>query len=88
MDNKNPNSFSDEVGKQLGKLFVLSMYQAKATVVLANAIKNDPTVSQKTKDKANETLEVIDKIIEHIESAMSDPEGSIPLRDFVVSVDE
>lgn len=88
MSDKNLDSLGIEIGKQFGKLFVLSMYQAKATVLLANAIKNEPNVSQQTKDKADETLEVIDKIIEHIESAMSDPDGSIPLRDFVVSADE
>ncbi len=81
-DDSKPASFSDAVGTTLGQLFVISMYQTRATLNLARAIEKDSSSSQELKAAAKDSLAVIDLIIAKIESAVDDDMVS-SIRDFV-----
>lgn len=82
------DALGEMLGKNFGQLFVISMFQARATLTLADAIKKDPAVTTETKQKAEETMAMIDKIIEQMESAMPDLGGPIKIKDFVGRSDE
>ncbi|MBJ2241974.1 hypothetical protein [Pseudomonas sp. MF6768] len=81
-DDSKPTSFTEAVGTTLGQLFVISMYQTRATLNLARAIEKDSSSSQELKSAAKDSLAVIDLIIEKIESAVDDDMVS-SIRDFV-----
>ena len=81
-DDQIPKSFADAVDSSLGQLFVISMYQARATLTLARAIEKDSSSSQELKAAAKESLAAIDVIIEKIESAVDD-DAATSIRDLV-----
>lgn len=81
-DDKKTKSFADAVGASLGQLFVISMYQARATLTLARAIEKDSSSSQELKSAAKDSLAAIDLIIEKIESAVDD-DAATSIRDLV-----
>ncbi|WP_137971984.1 hypothetical protein [Pseudomonas sp. F(2018)] len=76
-----PKDFVELIGQNIGQLFVISMFQARATLTLANAIKEDPAVSAETKEKAEESLQIIDKIIEQMETALPNLTTPVTIRE-------
>lgn len=81
-EEKNKQSFLEQVGTTFGQLFVISMYQARATLNLAKAIEKDPSSAPELKSAAKDSLEVIDLLIEKLEEAVGD--GTITsIKDFV-----
>jgi len=75
-EKKDSPSIFEAIGTNFGKLFVLSMYQARATLTLAKAIENDPSSSTEMKHAAQESLIIIDTIIENLEEAV-DSESAV-----------
>lgn len=73
----------ETIGANLGQLYVLSMYQARATLVLAKAIEKDPSTSSDLKEAAKESLELIDSMIEKLEKSVEDDASISSIRDFV-----
>lgn len=81
-DEKKHLSFPESLGATLGQLFVISMYQTRATLNLARAIEKDSSSSPELKSAAKDSLAIIDLIIEKIESSVGD-EAVNSIRDFV-----
>ncbi|MEA3233874.1 hypothetical protein OP492_04315 [Pseudomonas mosselii] len=78
-----PQSFSDVVGSTFGKVYIMSMYQARATITLANAIEKDPSTSPELKSAATESLQMIDKIIALLEESLEDESTTNLVRTFI-----
>lgn len=76
-------SFADVIGETFGKVYVMSMYQARATITLANAIEKDSSTSTELKAAAAESLLVIDKIISLLEGTIKDESTSNLVKTFV-----
>ncbi|WP_236169844.1 hypothetical protein [Pseudomonas atacamensis] len=86
-DEKEKNlPFSELIGAKLGEILVISMYQARATLTLAQAIAKDPSTSPDVKSAASDSLAVIDQLIIKLEQAVGD-EALTLIRDFVGRTD-
>ncbi|WP_092256565.1 hypothetical protein [Pseudomonas sp. NFACC13-1] len=71
-DKHSGKSLGEILGTKMGEILVISMYQARATLTLAKAIQEDSSTSPDVKAAAQESLAVIDQIIEKMEQFVGD----------------
>lgn len=74
---KKAKSEADEIliaiANHIGKLYALSIIQARASTDLALAVKAEAGVSQETKERADRALSQIDRMIEILKDVSNHP---------------
>lgn len=68
---------TEAVGKILGSLVVVNIWQTKAIMDLANAIKKDKNLSDDTREIANITLSTVDRVIEKLDTLTGEEASSM-----------
>lgn len=67
-------TLAEIIGAKLGQIIIISLYQARATLTLAQAIEKDPSVSSEVRSAAKDSLAAIDQVIDKLEEAIGDSE--------------
>ncbi|NWF10149.1 hypothetical protein HX810_20965 [Pseudomonas salomonii] len=81
------SAVGEQVGASIGNLLVITTLQTRALIVLANAIKNDPNVSEETRLHASSSMKTIDLLIENLE-VMAGQNSQETIRELLGMIDE
>ncbi|MNP58036.1 hypothetical protein D3C76_1529130 [compost metagenome] len=65
---------SELISVNFGTLYAVAVYQARATMTLAKALENDPSVSTGVKEAAKTSLRIIEAIIASLETTVDNKE--------------